>query len=156
MEIRIAVEADMQAVYALNDVVQGLHARARPDLYKAVVEEAGRKALFEKARTDADWRLFVADLSGVIAGYVATERIEKPDSPFRCAHVEGHIHHICVRADQRRSGVGRALATHAADELRRRGVDRLTVSAWAFNEASLGLFRSIGFAPAVVTLEAEV
>ena len=153
MVTREAVEADMPRVCDLNDVVQRLHADQRPDLYRWPPEASGRLAVLEKARLAPAWRLWVADIGGRLVGYVATELQEKPETALRKPHREGHIHHISVAADRRRSGVGRALAGRAIEGLREQQADRITVGYWAFNEPSRALFASLGFQPSSIFAE---
>ena len=151
--IRRAEAQDMDRICALNDVVQRLHADHRPDLYRWPAEPEGRRALLEKARVEAAWRLLVADEAGGVVGYLATELIDKPAHALRVAHTEGHIHHISVDAGCRERGVGRALVAAGVAELRGQQADRITVGYWAFNTPSRGLFAASGFQPATVTAE---
>ena len=153
MLIRKAVEADMPGVCGLNDVVQRLHAEARPDIYRWPPEPEGRLAIQSKALTGPAWRICVAEVDGALVGYVATELMEKPETALRKAHAEGHFHHIAVSRDHRRKGLGRALAVRAIDGLRDQQADRITVGYWAFNDPSRALFASLGFAPASVFAE---
>lgn len=136
LEIRNAVEADMQDVCALSDVVQRLHADRRPNIYRWPPEPAGRLALLENARTDAALRLWVADDGVGLRGYVATEMMDKAETALRKPHREGHIHHISVDPAHHRAGFGRALAKRAIQTLQGQVADRITVGYWSFNEPS--------------------
>ena len=153
MLIREAVEADMPRVCALNDVVQKLHAEARPDIYRWPAEADGRRIILDKARVEPAWRLWVAEEQDVLLGYVATELMEKSETALRRPHFEGHIHHISIDPARHRTGVGRALASHAVDGLREQNADRITVGYWAFNGPSEALFASLGFRPASIYAE---
>jgi len=153
LEIRNAVEADTQDVCALNDVVQRLHADHRPNIYRWLPEPAGRLALLEKARTEAAWRLWVADNGVGLRGYVATEMMDKAETALRKPHREGHIHHISVDPAHHRAGFGRALAKRVIEALQDQGADRITVGYWSFNEPSRALFASLGFQPSSVYAE---
>lgn len=153
MLIREAVEVDMPRICELNDVVQKLHAEARPNVYRWPAEPEGRSAILEKARVEIAWRLLVAEADGRLQGYVATELIDKPESALRKQHREGHIHHISVDPARHRTGIGQALARQAIYCLSEQGADRITVGYWSFNTSSEALFASLGFQPSSIYAE---
>ncbi|TQE22399.1 GNAT family N-acetyltransferase [Streptomyces ipomoeae] len=87
------------------------------------------------------WDHLVAELDGVIVGYV---RLALP-SPLAChAHVR-QIQGLAVADEARGAGVGRALLRAAQDEARRRGARRLTLRVLGHNTPARKLYESEGF-----------
>lgn len=90
-----------------------------------------------------DGRYFVAIVDGTLAGCVAVRRLSGALSEIR---------HLAVAERFRRRGIGTALVRRAAAEA---GTPALLASVRDHNEASLVLFRSLGFAHALVFGPAE-
>ena len=81
---------------------------------------------------------WIALVDNEIAGYVAVRQL-----PGWSDHV-GEVR-LVVGSDQRRGGVGRALATHALTEALRDGRRKLVVELAADQEFALAMFGSLGF-----------
>jgi len=150
--IRLAVATDLPAIERLCDVVQGLHAEVRPDVFRIPVDNDSRRAFLDRAISDDLWRLWVAETEGKTVAYLMTEVLHK-EGPIRPPHTEGHLHQICVAPEFRRNGIGMALIQSAIAELETQKTDRITVAYWTFNSASMALFEAVGFAPFLITSE---
>ena len=57
----------------------------------------------------------------------------------------GHINHLAVAVDCRRRGVARALTASALDALRRQGVTKVNLVAFASHEGGNAFWESVGF-----------
>jgi ribosomal-protein-alanine N-acetyltransferase len=78
----------------------------------------------------------VAQTGGAIAGFVIS---------YRAPGNVGHIITLDVAADQRRSGVGRALMVEVMDRLARRSVARYRLEVDAANAPAIAFYESFGF-----------
>lgn len=58
----------------------------------------------------------------------------------------GYVHLVAADPNRRQRGIGRALYDRVIDDLRPRGVRRLTAVTWPGNRRSIAFHRSIGFA----------
>ncbi|MBV9196782.1 MAG: GNAT family N-acetyltransferase [Solirubrobacterales bacterium] len=85
--------------------------------------------------------VLVAELDGVLAGYVAIGRATRLDAN---AHVRA-IHGLAVDPAYQRRGIARALLAAAAAEARRRGARRLTLRVLAANREARRLYEAVGF-----------
>jgi L-amino acid N-acyltransferase YncA len=81
---------------------------------------------------DADGRIV-----GFLVGFVSPDRPE-----------EAYVHMVGTGPNRRREGLGRALYDRFIDDVRGRGVRRVTAVAWPGNRASVGFHRALGFTPA--------
>lgn len=89
---------------------------------------------------------FVAESDGVVGVALVYVR-ELPRNPrLRPGHI-AELDALVVRPDQRRRGVGRALVEATLDWAKAAGVLRTELGVYAFNEAGLRFWRSVGFAP---------
>ncbi len=151
--IRDAVREDLPVVLELNEVVQSLHVTACPDVFKAVEDTDALLAILTNAVCDDGWGLWVACIDGLVVGCIMTELNSKLETALSLAHIEGHIHHVCVSEHHRRLGVGSQPVDQAIKTLRKAKPQRVTVGYWSFNEASKRLFESRGFKSALVIAE---
>ena len=76
------------------------------------------------------------DLAGFLVGFVS------PDHPETA-----YIHMVASNPNLRRRGIGRELYTRFIDDVRARGVRRVTAITWPGNRLSLAFHRSLGFRP---------
>lgn len=73
---------------------------------------------------------------GFLIGFIS------PDRPG-----EGYIHMVGVSPNHRRAGLGRTLYERFFDDVRERGVHRVTAVTWPGNRASVAFHRAMGFTP---------
>jgi ribosomal protein S18 acetylase RimI-like enzyme len=97
-------------------------------------------APFFSART-APADVLVADVDGVVAGYISLGR---PTELRANAHVL-HVNGLAVDPAQQGRGVGQALVEAAAAEAARRGARRLTLRVLGPNVAAQRLYDACGF-----------
>jgi GNAT superfamily N-acetyltransferase len=99
-------------------------------------ESLGRALFGERPAAEA----LIAELDGEAAGYAV---FFPTFSTFR-ANQGIWLEDLFVRPAHRRAGVGRALLSAVAAQLRDRGGERLEWSALRWNELALGFYRGIG------------
>lgn len=99
-------------------------------------ENWDERALKDLASSGA--RALLAEQDGRIAGFIL----------FRTASDESEILTLAVPPEARRSGLGRALVTQAAQQAARAGAARLVLEVGANNAAARALYAGLGFTPA--------
>lgn len=64
-----------------------------------------------------------------------------------CGHDgrRGYIHHLAVRPDHRRQGIGRQLVSHALSGLRQAGIEKCHLFVFRQNESAISFWRAQGF-----------
>ena len=83
--------------------------------------------------------VLVAELDGIVAGYVVARHPTRFESSRHVLHVQG----LAVHPDYQRRGIGRALLDAVAE---RGGARRITLRVFASNAAAVALYESAGFA----------
>jgi len=73
---------------------------------------------------------------GFLVGFIS------PDRPN-----EAYIHMVGTSPNHRKAGLGRALYEQFFDDVRARGVRRVTAITWPANRVSVGFHRQMGFTP---------
>lgn len=144
VEIRRATIEDAALIAELNRDVQLVHANALPWLFKPpmdggeVVDEM-REALAREGHV-----VYLASVDSIAAGYVLVELFRKQDSARHVAHEMIYVHHISVRPEFQRKGVGKALLDAAKAHGKSNGVDLFALDVWSFNEDAKKFFANYG------------
>lgn len=89
--------------------------------------------------------MLLATADGSPVGYLWLEDQSRPASPFKNPTHVLSLNHISVDPQFRRLGVGRSLYRAAEREAEERGVNRLEMDHWTFNEDAAAFFGSLGF-----------
>ncbi len=144
--IRKAEERDVETLTALNADVQDVHAAALPWLFKRPGPDTFPPAEIADLLRRAENLLFIAEVDGAAAGYAFAEIIRRYETPFCHAYDTVYLHHISVRPEHRRHGVGTALLGAVRAAAAESGVALVELDVWTFNEAARAFFRRHGFA----------
>lgn len=145
--IRLATDADCAAISALNTDVQGFHAERLPQRFKPPGPGVFPPEEVREVLAKPDHHLLLATVDGVPAGYVYVELLRRPDTSATHPLAMTYIHHISVRPEFRRQGVGRALVAAARTLGRNAGYGLMGLDVWTFNEPARAFFRSCGLTP---------
>jgi GNAT superfamily N-acetyltransferase len=143
--IRRATTADAELVSSLNADVQALHAAALPWRFKPPGPDTFPPAAAEALLAKPGHVVFIAELSGEPAGYAYAEIVHRAETPFHYAHAMVHLHHISVRPEFRKQGVGNALLEAVRSVGKDQGITLMMAEVWAFNEDARAFFRRNGF-----------
>jgi ribosomal protein S18 acetylase RimI-like enzyme len=145
--VRRAVLADADAISALNADVQAIHAAALPWRFKPPGPETFPPAEAAALLANRDHLVFIADVNAQPAGYVYAEVVRRSETSHRYAYEMIYVHHIGVRSDFRRRGIGSALLGAVRAAGRDVGIELVALDVWSFNEEARAFFRRHGFAP---------
>jgi GNAT superfamily N-acetyltransferase len=144
--VRPAVDADVDALVALNGFVQALRAQARPDVFLPS-DAAATAAWFRSVRPTSTVRVWVAETGGTAIGYAITNDHEREANAFVRASRWLEVEHIAVHPEHQYRGVGRALPEQVVTDARSRELQRIAIQSWAFNEGAHAAFERWGFEP---------
>lgn len=145
LEVRVAQEADLDHVVALNEQVQRLNHQMSPHLFKPVIDKDAIRRLFGRLIGSEEDSLLVATHKGAIEGYVWVERQHRPDSEFKFASTRLYVHHIAVSQERHRSGIATALmqkVLHLADAAE---IGEIRLDCWEGNNIAMAFFDAAGF-----------
>ena len=141
IRIRPATPADTEAILALWAVVF-------PEYLDPAAPQRDPRAAIERKHAFGDGRFWVAVVDEETAGGgegPAGERVVGTVMSGYDGH-RGWIYSLGVHPDVRRSGVARALFTHAEAELRAAGCPKVNLQVFAGNDRALAFWASMGFA----------
>lgn len=149
--IRKAEARDLPAVNRLLGQVLAVHHAGRPDLFRA----EGKKytdeellAIFADPRTP----VFVYERDGAVLGYLFCA-LQEQDSGSLMRLTTLYIDDLCIDADCRGEGIGRALFAHAKDFARAQGCHNITLHVWACNPGARAFYEALGLQPQYTSME---
>jgi ribosomal protein S18 acetylase RimI-like enzyme len=145
INIRIGALGDQRLLAGLGAIVQDLHIRERPDIFKPIdpvaLEEWFRDILGTRAA-----KVWIAQIGGVAAGYVLVRDQRRAANIFCQDRRWYEIDQIGVHPSYQRQGIARALlgkviASAAIDD-----VKDVELNTWSFNEPAQRAFHKLGLA----------
>jgi ribosomal protein S18 acetylase RimI-like enzyme len=109
VEVRAALDVDLDALIQLNRVVQSLHVALYPGDFTPVVEPPAVSAFFAAQLASPTSVIGIAQADRVPVGYVWFEVQARPETPFTPPRSRIYVHHIAVAPEARRRGIATAL-----------------------------------------------
>lgn len=114
----------------------------------------GYRWYFNSLLGDAESLLLVAELDGVIAGYLYGSVEPRDWAKLLDAH--GAIHDVFVAEAHRQHGVARALMNEAKTRLGAKGAKQLVLYSASANTQGQALFRALGYRPTMVEMTLDL
>jgi ribosomal protein S18 acetylase RimI-like enzyme len=149
--IRRAAPRDLDRLAALWSGLAAHHEAIDP-LFRRRPDAAPRiRELLRRQLADPDAALFVAEVEGDLVAFCGVRIDRAPPILEETERVE--ITDVAVREDQRRRGIGRALAQTALDWASQRGLRRVEVRVAARNAEGQAFWRALGFGAFVDVLD---
>jgi ribosomal protein S18 acetylase RimI-like enzyme len=145
--VRRATLGDADLLSSLNVDVQAIHAEALPWRFKPAGPDTFPPSAAADLLASPNNLLFVAEVDTKPAGYAYAEVIRRPETSFHYSYEMVYLHHISVRAEHRRCGVGDALVAAVRTAGQELGISLLALDVWTFNEDARAFFRRQGFIP---------
>ena len=144
MNIREAQKEDKGAVNELRKQLKLLHAAGRPDFFTNDFSSEAADYV-DVLLMQENVKILVAEKDSDMVGFACVEYIDRPATPYRVAFKYCHIMEFGVDARYRRQGIGRALFEAIKAQAREKGVQRLDLGVWEFNEDAIKFYESVGF-----------
>lgn len=145
--VRHAEADDAVTIAQLNQHVHVLHVEAEPDDFRGLNPADAVDFFGSLLRDPKNVLLLSEDASGQAVGYVWAQDQVRPDNQFTKPARALYIHHVAVAPEARGQGTGKSLVAAVEAEARDRGITRIALDHWAFNEAAHTFFASLGFEP---------
>lgn len=153
--IRDMTAAELDAAALLAEQLVQLHHRWDTTRFFITQDIAkGYRWWFEKNLGQKGVLLLVAEVDGVIAGYLYGSLEERDWAKLLDAH--GAIHDVFVAAAFRKRGVAKALMETAKERFGALGAKQLVLYSASANAEGQALFRSIGYRPTMVELTLDL
>ena len=142
--VRFAKEEDLFRVNELREEVNAVHVNGRPDIFKPGFNEELRNYINEI--WDAENKnIIVAERDGIICGFACVRYIDKPESSYTKARKFYEVEEFGVDKVFRRQGVATELMEFIREDAKSRGMTKLELNMWEFNEGALAFYESVGF-----------
>jgi len=144
--IRAANQSDIPSIWELNAIVQKLHAEHVPSLIKEPSDNSDFLAWFGEIIEDPNACVLIAEVSGSVAGYLYAQEVKKEASWVRPKLHYLMLHHIVIKPEHQRQGLGDGLMKALMAEAKKRGLKRIELDVWHFNRKAQKFFERYGFA----------
>jgi ribosomal protein S18 acetylase RimI-like enzyme len=152
VEVRPALDVDLDALIQLNRVVQALHVALYPGDFPHAVEPSAVRAFFAARLASPTSAIGIALADRVPVAYVWFEVQVRPQSPFTPPRSRIYVHHIAVAPEARRRGIASALIRYVERRAASEGIDEIASDTWAANLDAQHFFGSQGFTVAKVIM----
>ena len=150
--VRFATEKDIQQVNDLRRQVNELHVMGRPDIFR----DGAEQMLYELTGTFINGEnsdILVSERDGMICGMACVDYIDKPESLYTVARKFYHVQEIAVDKSFRRQGVASELVEFMKADAKRRGLEKIELSVWTFNESAMEFYEAMGFRKTRIWME---
>lgn len=152
--VRFAEEKDLVRVNELRKQVNDVHVKGRPDIFRPGFCKEMQGFLYAMFYGE-NHNIIVAERDGIICGMVCVEYATKPESPYNLERHFCHIVEIAVDETFRRQGVGAELFAFVKQDAKERGLSKIDLDVWEFNESAKEFYEAIGFRPYRTYLEMD-
>ena len=153
MQVRSATIEDYPAIVRISGEIGELHHEAHPSL---LTPQALPETVFRKALNDPNSGVVVCTVADEIAGIMIYEIVDQPETHYVYANRSLVISEFGVAEKHRRKGCGEMLINAAVEAAKARGVGRITLRVWSFNEGALAFYERMGFAPLSISMERKI
>jgi len=148
MLIRTARPDEIDRINVLRYHVGDMHAAARPDIFKhhtIAQRMPGLQHTANEMLQSEKLDLIVCEIDGEIAGFACVEYVIRPEVVWAPQQCHCYLREFGVEEAFQHKGVARALMDDIRDRARRRGIHRLELDVWEFNEKALHFYEKQGF-----------
>jgi GNAT superfamily N-acetyltransferase len=135
---------DARALRALNVAHQDFSRSLEPSWPPGDKAADDYVAFLHREVAAHDGAIFMAELDGVVTGFICVVAAMPPAAPDDPA-THAWVHDVFVRPEHRRQGVARALLTAAEQFARSRGVSELRLAVINRNVSARALYERTGF-----------
>lgn len=142
--VGFAAEVDLERVNELRRQVHSVHAHGRPDIFTQSFDSEMQNLLYDRWRQD-EHCIIVAKRGGVLCGFAYVNCVDVTQSPYRLPRAYYHIEEFGVDEAYRRQGVATELFRFIRQDAKEKGLDRIELDMWEFNEAALRFYEAVGF-----------
>ena len=153
MEIRRAMEQDMDGINSLLQQVCLVHHRGRPDLFKYGAKKYTDDQLKCLIHDDSRPIFTAADESGRVLGYAFCIFQQHLNDNILTDIKTLYIDDLCVDETVRGQHIGRRLYDAVLDFAREQGCYNVTLNVWSLNESAMKFYEACGLKPQKVGME---
>lgn len=144
MIVRLAKKEELDEINKLRKQINDIHVEGKPEVFKEGFNDELRDFIFA-IWEDPEQDIIVADADGMICGFAVVHHIFKPENPFMYERDFLDVDEFCVDENFRRQGVASALVSFIKDYANEKGLHRIELNMWEFNQGALAFYEAAGF-----------
>jgi ribosomal protein S18 acetylase RimI-like enzyme len=147
MELRIreAVAADYADICEILDEADALHREHLPHIFQKPSGPVRDQEYILGLIADENAGLFLAQAGNQVVGLVCVLAREAPAVPTFVPRRYATVDSLVVKRNFRRLGIGRALMERAHAWAQAKGLDRIELHVWEFNQAATAFYDKLGY-----------
>ena len=152
MSIVRARECDADSIISLLYEVHDVHAKGRPDLFKAGEKKYSRAELVDIINDEKRPIFLYEDDNGNVLGHAFLIIKESPNASH-IPHRTLYIDDICVSSTARHQGICSKMLTFVEEYAKSTHCYNITLNVFAFNETAIECYKKFGMEVRALTLE---
>lgn len=145
MTVRLALKNDLERVNILRKQVNDIHVDSKPEVFKAGFSDELSDYVYT-VWSDPEQDIVVGEVSGEICGFAVLKRVCYPENPFMYEREFLSVEEFCVDSAYRRTGVATEMIRFIKDYANKKGLIRIELSVWEFNQDAVAFYEKAGFA----------
>jgi ribosomal protein S18 acetylase RimI-like enzyme len=153
MAIRRAQPKDSKRINELLYQVAEIHAKGRPDIFKAATKKYSDSELLNIISNDQTPIFVCTDDNDFVLGYAFCIYQHTKDNLLLKDKETLYIDDICVDQTARGKHIGKSLYTYVLKFAKENGFDNITLNVWAFNESAYKFYEKCGMTPQKIIME---
>ena len=136
---------DCEQLCELSQQALEFHSEAHPEVFCDQGSTAFFKDYVSEILADENAAILCADHAGRIIGMAHVLVRESPDVPIMVRRRFAVLENVVVRKGFRHMGVGRALMESVHTWSLGKGVARVELNVWSFNQDAIALYEKLGY-----------
>lgn len=152
IEIRKAKAKDLSGVNNLLHQVLEVHAKGRPDIFKAGTKKYTDEQLLDIFQNE-ETPVFVAIYNENVVGYCFCIYQKTEENENMYAMNTLYIDDLCVDENYRGMHIGTELYNHVLKHAKDNHFYNVTLNVWALNESAYKFYQKLGLVPLKTTME---
>lgn len=154
--IREAVASDIPQISYLLKQILTVHAKGRPDIFKADTQKYTEAEIFEIISDPIHPVYVYEDEDGTVAGYAICEYKNQEETNTLYPRTSIYIDDLCVDEPKRGLGIGTKLYEYVVEKARDEHIGSVTLNAWSCNENAIAFYKKCGMQPMKIMMEKRI
>ncbi|WP_293931519.1 GNAT family N-acetyltransferase [Iodobacter sp.] len=147
MIIRTATLEDLTDICMLADEIAAQHHQHRPEIFAPAPGHIRDRELWSSCITTENGAMFIAEISGQIAGFVTVQISNTHTISFLQPRIICRIGTIVVAQTEQRQGIGRELLSHVEKWASSKQANEVRLEVFKFNQQAIEFYAAQNFLP---------
>jgi ribosomal protein S18 acetylase RimI-like enzyme len=145
LTIREAVAADYADICDIFKEADDLHREHLPHIFQKPPGPVREQEYILGLIADENVGLFLAQVGSQVVGLVCVLAREAPAVPILVPRRYANVDSLVVKQSFRRLGIGQALMERAQAWAQAKGLDRIELHVWEFNQEAIAFYEQLGY-----------